>query len=68
MVLFVAALACHFSLKLVFGSLMVQVLLEIIICSVVINAIFLCAFYRTTEFEILKNVIANIFSILIKKK
>ena len=67
MVLFIAAIACHFSLKLVFGPLVIRVLLEIIVCSVAINVVFFCAFCKTTEFGMLRKVAANVFSILERK-
>ena len=67
MVLFIEAIACHFSLKLVFGPLVIRVLLEIIVCSVAINVVFFCAFCKTTEFGMLRKVAANVFSILERK-
>lgn len=67
-VLLVAAVACRFSMRLIFGSLVIRVLLEIIICSIVTNIVFFCAFCKTAEFSILKEVVTNIFSILVKKK
>lgn len=66
--LLVAAIACYFSLKLVSGSLVVRVLLEIVICSVVANIVFLCAFWKTKEFDILKRIVGNIFSIIRRNK
>lgn len=66
--LLIAAIACYLSLKLVSGSLIVRVLLEIIICSVVTNIVFLCVFRKTKEFDILKRVISNIASIISVKK
>lgn len=67
-ILLIAACACYFSLKLVFGTLIVRVLLKIVICSVVTNIVFLCAFRKTAEFNILKEVVANIFSVFKRKK
>lgn len=66
--LLIAALACYFSLKLVSGPIIVRVVMEIIICSIVTNIVFLCAFWKTREFGLLKRVIANIFSILKRKR
>ena len=66
-VLLVAAIACYFSLKLVCGSLIVRVLLEVLICSVVTNVVFFCAFCKTAEFSILKEVLTNVCSILRKR-
>lgn len=68
LILLIDALVCYFSLKLVFGSIIVRVLLEIIICSVVTNIVFLCMFWKTKEFGILRRVVANIFLILKGKK
>lgn len=66
-VLLIAALGCHFSLKFVFGSLFVRIFSKMIICSVVTNVVFLCAFYKSEEFNMLKNIITNIFNVLTKK-
>ena len=68
LVLLIAAIACQLSMRLIFGSLVIRVLLEIIICSITANIVFFCAFCKTAEFSILKEVVANIFSILVKKK
>ncbi len=64
MILFIAAIGCYFSFKLIAGSLIIRILLEIVVCSIVTNAIFLLAFYKKPEFELMKRVILNVFYIL----
>lgn len=66
-VLMVAAVCCHFFLRLIDGSLIRKVFLEIVVCSVIVNVIFLAAFHRTTEFRKLKAVVKNAMRIVGRK-
>lgn len=63
-ILVIAAIACYFSLKLISAPLVLQVLLEVLLCSLVTNMIFWAAFCRTREFAILKKVVTSVLSIL----
>lgn len=67
LVLAVAAAGCYFAFMLVAGPLIVRVLLEILICSVVTNAVFLLAFSRTPEFAKLKEIISSVLGSVKKK-
>ena len=49
------------------ASGVIRVLLEIIICSLIINIVFFFAFHRAAEFKMLENVLASIRDILRKK-
>lgn len=66
-VLSMAAFVCYFSLKLISGPLVMRVLLEIIVCSIVINGVFICAFCKTKEFGMMKEIIENVCLILRRK-
>lgn len=61
-VLLIAAGLCHLSFTLVGGSLLVKTLLKIVLCSVVTNTVFAMAFFRTSEFAMLKHFISRILS------
>ena len=65
-ILIIAAMFCQCSFRLIDESLTLvfRVLLEIIICSVVVNIVFYTAFRKTPEFEKMKEVIKNVKSIL----
>ena len=67
-VLLVTAVLCKMSFMVIGGSLFVQTLLKIILCSVVTNVVFLIAFYRTPEFEMLKYFVVRIINKLLKRK
>ena len=67
-VLMVAAIFCHFSFKLISGSLMLRVIFEIIICSLIANMVFFVAFYKMPEFAMLKKVTVTVFVILKRKR
>lgn len=66
-VLIIAASACKVSFIIIHGTLLTRILLEIIICSVVTNMVFILAFYRTAEFEKLKKVCGNVYYLLHRK-
>ncbi len=65
-VLGIAALMCKFAFEFIQGTLIVKVILEIIVCSIVTNFVFLIVFYRTKEFEKLKAIICNVIGIIRK--
>lgn len=67
LVLLLAASGCWVSLKVISASGVIRVLLEIIICSLIINIVFFFAFHRAAEFKMLENVLASIRDILRKK-
>lgn len=67
-VLAIAAALCQFSFIIVKGSLVVQTLLRILLCSLVTNLVFIVAFYRTPEFKMLKSYIRRIFEKVLRIK
>lgn len=64
-VLLAAALLCQLSFSIIGGSLVSRTLLKILLCSVTTNLVFLAAFCRTAEFEMLKGFIRKIAAKLI---
>ena len=64
-VLLVAALLCQLSFSIIGGSLVSRKLLKILLCSVMTNLVFMVAFCRTAEFEMLKRFIRKIVAKLI---
>lgn len=66
-VLLIAAVGCYFSFKLIHGTVAMKVLLEIIVCSIVVNIVFFIVFRKETEFLKLRNVVKNILQILLDK-
>ena len=65
-VLLIAALLCRISFSAIGGSLVSRTLLKILLCSVVTNLVFMAAFCRTAEFEMLKTFLGQIWSKLLK--
>ena len=59
-VLLVAAALCQLSFSIIGGSLVSITLLKILLCSVMTNLVFMVAFCRTAEFEMLKRFIRKI--------
>lgn len=66
-VLAIAAVLCQLSFVIVRGSLVVQALLKILLCSVVANIVFAVAFCRTAEFEMLKGFMGQIINKLFRR-
>lgn len=64
-VLLIAALLCQLSFSVIGGSLVSKTLLKILSCSVMTNLVFMVAFCRTAEFEMLKRFIRKIVAKLI---
>ena len=60
--LIIAAAACQLSFLAVGGSLVVRILLKIVLCSLVTNSIFVVAFYKTPEFQRLKNYVYKVWA------
>lgn len=67
-VLLAAAVLCRLSFTLVRGSLLVKTLLKIVLCSVVTNVVFAAAFFRTSEFGMLKRIAGKVFGKLFRQK
>lgn len=59
-VLAVAAALCQLSFLVIGGSHVVQTLLKILLCSVVTNLVFVAAFHKTKEFEMLKGYVGQV--------
>ena len=67
-VLAVAAVLCRFSFVIVEGSLIVQTLLKILLCSVVTNLVFIAAFFKTPEFDMLKAYFSRVSKKVFQRK
>lgn len=59
-VLAAAAALCQLSFLVIGGSHVVQTLLKILLCSVVTNLVFVAAFHKTKEFEMLKGYVGQV--------
>lgn len=59
-VLLAAAVLCQLVFAVVGGSQLVKTLLKVMLCSLVTNIVFLAAFFRTPEFEMLKHFLKQI--------
>lgn len=59
-VLAISAILCQLSFIIVKGSLVVQTLFKILLCSIVTNLVFIVAFYKAPEFKMLKTYIRRI--------
>lgn len=59
-VLAISAILCQLSFIIVKGSLVVQTLFKILLCSIVTNLVFIVAFYKASEFKMLKTYIRRI--------
>ncbi len=58
-VLIVSGGICYFLCSLLHFDLLVNVIIKILICSVVPNAVFVLAFFKMSEFEYVKNICKN---------
>lgn len=67
-VLLIAAGLCQLSFTVVSGSQIVKTLAKIVLCSVITNAVFAGAFFRTSEFEFLKSFAGKVFEKLFRYK
>ena len=67
-VLAVAAVLCRFSFVIIRGSLIVQTLLKILLCSVVTNLVFIAAFFKTPEFDMLKAYFSRVSKKVFQRK
>ena len=66
-VLLIAGTICWFVFRFVGGSALVRSVVKIVLCSVIANGVFYCAFCKTPEFEKLKQVASNVKNILLKR-
>lgn len=66
-VLLIAAISCYYSTRFINGKSIISSVLKILICSLNINVVFLIAFYRWSEFGILKKIAGNVVTIIGKK-
>lgn len=67
-VLLIAAGLCQLTFMIVEGALLVRTLLKIVLCSAVTNVVFAIAFYKTPEFELLKQFIVRIVNKVFKRQ
>mgnify|MGYP004663897965 FL=1 len=67
LVLFIAAISCYYSMRVINSTRIISCILKILICSLNINIIFLVAFFRWPEFNMLKRIIANVLTIVRNK-
>lgn len=67
-VLLIAAVLCQLSFAVAGGSLLVKTLVKMALCSVVTNVVFAAAFFRTSEFGMLKHYIGRFFGKLLPHK
>ena len=66
-VLLIAGGICWFSFQFAGGSVLMRLVVKVILCSLITNAVFLAAFFRTPEFQKLKQIAGNVRSILMKR-
>lgn len=59
-VLMVAVVLCQLSLASVGGCQLIKTLLKMVLCTIVTNAVFAAAFFRTQEFEMLKEILMRV--------
>lgn len=67
LILFLAGALNYFVFKFIGGPLILQVILKIVVCSVITNAVFFIVFRKTKEFEKLKDVLHNSIGIAVAK-
>ena len=60
----IAATGCYGVCQIINGSLIIVVLGKIICCSLVCNLVFLMAFYKSREFNKLKDIVKRIIAII----
>lgn len=66
-ILFIAAVGCHISFRFIHGTILVKVLLKMLVCSLITNAVFVVAFHKEPAFEKLKSILVNAKQILIRR-
>ena len=67
-VLMIATVICQLLFSIIGGSLIIKTLLKVVLCSLVTNIIFAIAFFRTSEFKMLKEILLRIRDKYIRKK
>ena len=67
-ILGIAAIGCYGACIFVSGPIWIQVILKIALCSLISNAVFYVAFYKTPEFQKLKEIIARLLRLVFKQK
>lgn len=68
LILLVAGGLCWTTFLFVDGPILVRSLVKIVLCSLITNIVFFLSFYRTREFEKLKQIVCNIWNILRRKR
>lgn len=68
LVLLLAGMLCQLAFVLVEGPLLVRTLLKILLCSLVVNGVFVAVFFRTQEFQMLKQYVVRICKKIFRRK
>ena len=66
-VLMIAGGICWFFFRFIGGTALVRSIIKVVLCSLIANGVFLAAFFRTPEFQKLKQIAGNVRSILLKR-
>ena len=66
-VLLIAGGVCWFSFRFIGGSALARSIVKVILCSLIANVVFLAAFFRTQEFQKLRQIAENVRHILLKR-
>lgn len=66
-ILGIAGGLCWLVFRFLGGSVLVRTLTKIILCSMITNGVFFVAFCRTQEFERLKQVVNNVWNLMLKR-
>lgn len=66
-VLFVTALLCNISFLMLNDMGVIQTLIKIVLCSIIVNGIFIIVFRKTVEFELLKKIMMRIIDKFVRK-
>ena len=67
-VLVIAAGICFVLLTPIHLPIFVQIIVKILLCSIICNIVFYAIFRKTQEFKKLKEIVKNVFSILLRRK
>lgn len=65
-ILLITAFLCNTTLSFLGGTHLIRTINGIILCSIIPNAVFVLAFYKTREFQMLKYYVVRIFRKIIK--
>lgn len=66
-VLLVSGVCCYFLCSLINFNILIDIILKCVICSVVVNVIFIMVFHKTDEFKYISNIVKKIINFVFKK-